>query len=245
MYVSQYGPITERAMETMTQKQRLSETFGNKKRVFIVDDHPVVRDGLITLIEHEQDFKVCGDADDAAEALKTISELKPDVVIVDIGLKSSDGIELTRNIKTRYPRMPVVVLSIHDESVYAERALHAGASGYLMKEAASNNIITAIRTVLSGEIYVSDQMAKKFLGNAFSRKSDIGADPVAKLSDREFEIFRLIGSGYKVSQIADRMHLSAKTIETYRARIKEKLNITDASKLLRYAIKWVSSDDKK
>jgi DNA-binding NarL/FixJ family response regulator len=129
--------------------------------------------------------------------------------------------------------------------VYAERALHAGASGYLMKEAASNDIITAIRTVLSGEIYVSDQMAKKLLGNAFSRKSDIGTDPVAKLSDREFEIFRLIGSGYKVSQIADRMHLSSKTIETYRARIKEKLNITDASKLLRYAIKWVSSDDKK
>jgi DNA-binding NarL/FixJ family response regulator len=229
----------------MTQKQRRRKASETRKKVFIVDDHPVVRDGLITLIEHEQDFNVCGDADDAAEALKSISELKPDVVIVDIGLKSSDGIELTKSIKTRYPRMPVVVLSIHDESVYAERALHAGASGYLMKEAASNDIITAIRTVLSGEIYVSDQMAKKLLGNAFSRKSDIGTDPVAKLSDREFEIFRLIGSGYKVSQIADRMHLSSKTIETYRARIKEKLNITDASKLLRYAIKWVSSDDKK
>jgi len=227
------------------QKQRRRKASETRKKVFIVDDHPVVRDGLITLIEHEQDFNVCGDADDAAEALKSISELKPDVVIVDIGLKSSDGIELTKSIKTRYPRMPVVVLSIHDESVYAERALHAGASGYLMKEAASNDIITAIRTVLSGEIYVSDQMAKKLLGNAFSRKSDIGTDPVAKLSDREFEIFRLIGSGYKVSQIADRMHLSSKTIETYRARIKEKLNITDASKLLRYAIKWVSSDDKK
>jgi DNA-binding NarL/FixJ family response regulator len=229
----------------MTQKQRRRKASETRKKVFIVDDHPVVRDGLITLIEHEQDFNVCGDADDAAEALKSISELKPDVVIVDIGLKSSDGIELTKSIKTRYPRMPVVVLSIHDESVYAERALHAGASGYLMKEAASNDIITAIRTVLRGEIYVSDQMAKKLLGNAFSRKSDIGTDPVAKLSDREFEIFRLIGSGYKVSQIADRMHLSSKTIETYRARIKEKLNITDASKLLRYAIKWVSSDDKK
>jgi DNA-binding NarL/FixJ family response regulator len=229
----------------MMQKQRLSTTFGSKKRVFIVDDHPVVRDGLITLIEQEQDLKVCGDSDEAAQALKSISELKPDVVIVDIGLKRSDGIELTRNIKTRYPRMPVVVLSIHDESVYAERALRAGASGYLMKEAASNDIITAVRTVLSGEIYVSGQMTKKLLGNAFQRKSDIGADPVAKLSEREFEIFRLIGSGYKVSQIADQMHLSVKTIETYRARIKEKLNITDASKLLRYAIKWVSSDDKK
>jgi DNA-binding NarL/FixJ family response regulator len=229
----------------MKQKQRQSTTFGNKKRIFLVDDHPIVRDGLITLIEQEQDLKVCGESDEAAQAFKSISELKPDVVIVDIGLKCSDGIELTRNIKARYPRMPVVVLSIHDESVYAERALRAGASGYLMKEAASNDIITAIRTVLSGEIYVSGQMTKKLLGNAFQRKSDIGADPVAKLSEREFEIFRLIGSGYKVSQIADQMHLSVKTIETYRARIKEKLNITDASKLLRYAIKWVSSDDKK
>jgi len=236
--------IPERATKTMTQKRRLRTASDSKKKVFIVDDHPVVRDGLITLIEHEQDFKVCGDADDAAEALESISELKPDVVIVDIGLKSSDGIELTRNIKVRYPKISVVVLSIHDESVYAERALHAGASGYLMKEAASNDIIKAIRTVLSGEIYVSDQMAKKFLDNAFSRQSDIGANPVAKLSDREFEIFRLIGSGYKVSQIADRMHLSVKTIETYRARIKEKLSLSDASKLLRYAIKWVSSDDK-
>jgi DNA-binding NarL/FixJ family response regulator len=228
----------------MTQKQRLRTASDSKKQVFIVDDHPVVRDGLITLLEHERDLKVCGNADDAAEALKSISTLKPDVVIVDIGLKSSDGIELTKSIKTQHPRLPVVVFSIHDESVYAERALRAGASGYLMKEVVSENIITAVRTVLRGEIYVSDQMAKKFLDKAFSRKSDIGADPVAKLSDREFEIFRLIGGGYKVSQIADRMHLSVKTIETYRARIKEKLNLTDASKLLRYAIKWVSSDDK-
>jgi DNA-binding NarL/FixJ family response regulator len=228
----------------MTQKRQLRTASDSKKKVLIVDDHPVVRDGLITLLEHERDLKVCGNADDAAEALKSISTLKPDVVIVDIGLKSSDGIELTKSIKMRYPKLPVVVFSIHDESVYAERALRAGASAYLMKEVVSENIITAVRTVLRGEIYLSDQMAKKFLDNAFSRKSDIGADLVAKLSDREFEIFRLIGEGYKVSQIADRMHLSAKTIETYRARIKEKLNITDASKLLRYAIKWVSSDDK-
>ena len=221
----------------MTQKQRLSTTFGNKRKVFIVDDHPVVRDGLIALIEHEKDLKVCGDADDATEALKSLSPLKTDVVIVDIGLKSSDGIELTKSIKAQYPRLPVVVLSIHDESVYAERALRAGASAYLMKEVVSENIITAIRTVLRGEIYVSDQIAKKFLGNAFQRKSKAGADPVAKLSDREFEIFRLIGVGYKASQIAERMHLSVKTVETYRARIKEKLSLTDASKLLQYAIK--------
>ena len=229
----------------MTQKQRTRTTSNSKKKVFIVDDHPVVRDGLITLIEHEQDLTVCGDADDAAEALKSISTQKPDVVLVDIGLKSSDGIELTKSIKARYPGLPVVVLSIHDESVYAERALRAGASAYLMKEVVSENIITAVRTVLRGEIYVSDQIAKKFLGNAFQRESNAGADPVATLSDREFEIFRLIGGGYKASQIADRLHLSVKTVETYRTRIKEKLNILDASKLLQYAIKWVSSDGKK
>jgi len=223
------------------QKQRQNTAYENKKRVFIVDDHPIVRNGLVTLIDHQQDLKVCGDAEEAAQALKSISELKPDIVIVDISLKSSNGIDLTKSIKARYPRLPVIVLSIHDESVYAERALRAGAEAYLMKEVISENIITAIRTVLSGEIYVSDQIGKKFLRNVFKQKSNMKGDPVAKLSDREFEIFRLIGGGYKTSQIANRMHLSVKTIETYRARIKEKLNFTDASELLRYAIKWVSS----
>jgi DNA-binding NarL/FixJ family response regulator len=228
-------------METMVQKQRQNTACENKKRVFIVDDHPIVRNGLVTLIDHQQDLKVCGDAEEAAQALKSISELKPDIAIVDISLKSSNGIDLTKSIKARYPRLPVIVLSIHDESVYAERALRAGAEAYLMKEVISENIITAIRTVLSGEIYVSDQIGKKFLRNVFKRKSNMRGDPVAMLSNREFEIFRLIGGGYKASQIANRMHLSVKTIETYRARIKEKLNFTDASELLRYAIKWVGS----
>jgi len=225
----------------MVQKQRQNTACENKKRVFIVDDHPIVRNGLVTLIDHQQDLKVCGDAEEAAQALKSISELKPDIAIVDISLKSSNGIDLTKSIKARYPRLPVIVLSIHDESVYAERALRAGAEAYLMKEVISENIITAIRTVLSGEIYVSDQIGKKFLRNVFKRKSNMRGDPVAMLSNREFEIFRLIGGGYKASQIANRMHLSVKTIETYRARIKEKLNFTDASELLRYAIKWVGS----
>jgi DNA-binding NarL/FixJ family response regulator len=245
VYFTKCGLTPERVTETIMKKKQQRTTLDNKKRIFIVDDHPVVRDGLITLLEHERDLKVCGYADEAAEALKSISELKPDVIIVDIGLKNSDGIELTKSIKARYLRMPVVVLSIHDESVYAERALRAGAEAYLMKETASENIITAIRTVLSGEIYVSDQISKKFMRNAFQRKSVTGGDPVTKLSDREFEIFRLIGEGYKASQIADRMHISVKTVETYRARIKEKLNFTDASELLRYAIKWISSEDKK
>jgi DNA-binding NarL/FixJ family response regulator len=226
----------------MTQKQRRNATFENKKRIFIVDDHPIVRDGLITLINHQQDLRVCGEAEEAAQALRSISELKPEVVIVDISLKSSDGIELTKSIKARYPRLPVIVLSIHDESVYAERALRAGAQAYLMKEVVSENIVTAIRTVLSGEIYVSNTMGKKLLRKmAAAGNVDTISAPIDSLSDRELEIFRLIGQGYKPSKIAQCMHISVKTVETYRARIKEKLNLADADELLRYAIQWVSS----
>jgi DNA-binding NarL/FixJ family response regulator len=226
----------------MTQKQRRNTTFENKKRIFIVDDHPIVRDGLITLINHQQDLGVCGEAEDAAQALKSISELKPEVIIVDIGLKSSDGIELTKSIKARYPRLPVIVLSIHDESVYAERALRAGAQAYLMKEVVSENIVTAIRTVLSGEIYVSNTIGKKLLRKISATGNvDTISAPIDSLSDRELEIFRLIGQGYKPSKIAESMHLSVKTVETYRARIKDKLNLANADELLRYAIQWVSS----
>jgi len=222
----------------MTQKQRQS----TKKRIFIVDDHPIVREGLITIINHEKDFEVCGEADEAREAFKAISELKPDVVIVDITLKNSDGIELTKNLKARYPTLPVIVLSIHDESTYAERALRAGAQGYLMKEVVSENIVTAIRTVLSSEIYVSNTMGKKMLRKLATGKADTISAPMDSLSDRELEIFRLIGQGYKPSKIAKSMHLSVKTVETYRARIKEKLNLADADELLRYAIRWASSE---
>jgi DNA-binding NarL/FixJ family response regulator len=226
----------------MTRKRRRSTTFENK--IFIVDDHPIVRDGLTTIINHEKDFEVCGQADEAREAFKVISELKPDVVISDISLKNSDGLELTKNLKARYPTLPVIALSIHDELTYAERALRAGAQAYLMKEVASENIVTAIRTVLSGEIYVSNTMGKKLLHTLAGSKADTTIAPIDSLSDRELEIFRLVGQGYKPSKIAQSIHLSVKTVETYRARIKEKLNLADADELLRYAIQWVSSTSK-
>jgi DNA-binding NarL/FixJ family response regulator len=228
----------------MTRKERRSTTFENKKKIFIVDDHPIVRDGLTTIINHEKDFEVCGQADEAREAFKVISELKPDVVISDISLKNSDGLELTKNLKARYPTLPVIALSIHDELTYAERALRAGAQAYLMKEVASENIVTAIRTVLSGEIYVSNTMGKKLLHTLAGSKADTTIAPIDSLSDRELEIFRLVGQGYKPSKIAQSIHLSVKTVETYRARIKEKLNLADADELLRYAIQWVSSTSK-
>jgi DNA-binding NarL/FixJ family response regulator len=228
----------------MPRKELQSKTESNKRKVLIVDDHPVVRDGLTSLINHESDLYVCGETGEAQQALKLITELKPDVVIVDITLGGSDGIELTKDIKARYPRLPVIVLSMHDESVYAERVLHAGARAYLMKDAVSEKIITAIRTVLSGEIYVSDIMAKKLLRKIAGNHVDVISAPIESLTDREFEIFRRIGQGYKSSRIAQRMHISVKTVETYCARIKGKLDIANAAELLQYAIKWASSSDK-
>jgi len=190
-------------------------------------------------------MNVCGEADDAHLALKAATELKPDVVIVDISLKSSDGIELTKSIKAGQPKLSVIVLSVHDKSVYAERALLAGAKAYLMKDAVSGNIVKAIRTVLSGEIYVSDTISKKFLHKIAGDKAGTAKTPIEKLSDREFEIFRLIAEGHKASQIAKNLHLSVKTVETYRGRLKEKLNLDSAAELLQYAIKWAKSEDRK
>ena len=228
----------------MIRQESQSKAESHKRKVLIVDDHPVVRDGLASLINHENDLYVCGETGESRQALKLITELKPDVAIVDITLGDSDGIELTKDIKARHAQLPVIVLSMHDESVYAERALHAGARAYLMKDAVSDRIITAIRTVLSGEIYVSDMMAKKLLRKiAGNHVNGINA-PIDSLTDREFEVFRWIGQGNKTSRIAQRMHLSVKTVETYHARIKEKLDVANAAELLQYAIKWAGSSDK-
>jgi DNA-binding NarL/FixJ family response regulator len=228
----------------MTLKKNQDQHNENKTQILIVDDHPVVRDGLTTIINHEPDMNVCGEADDACQALKTITELKPDVVVVDISLKNSDGIDLTKSITTVHPKLSVIILSVHDESIYAERALLAGAQGYLMKDVVSENIIKAIRTILSGEIYVSNTISKKFLHQIASDNAGTTKTPIESLSDREFEIFRLIGEGYKASQIAEQLHLSTKTIETYRSRMKDKLNLSNAAELLQYAIKWAKSQDR-
>ncbi|MBN2376430.1 MAG: response regulator transcription factor [Sedimentisphaerales bacterium] len=229
----------------MALKKKQNSTNEKKTQILIVDDHPVVRDGLTTIINHERDLNVCGEAEDAYQALKIVNELKPDVVVIDISLKNSDGIELTKSIKAGHLKMSVIVLSVHDESVYAERALLAGAKAYLMKDAVSENIVKAIRTVLTDEIYVSDAILKKFLHKIAGDKAGTTKTPIESLSDREFEIFHLIGEGYKASQIAKKLHLSVKTVETYRGRLKEKLNLDSAAKLLQYAIKWTKSEDQK
>ncbi|MBE3070212.1 MAG: response regulator transcription factor [Planctomycetes bacterium] len=208
-------------------------------RVLVVDDHPVVRQGLALLINHEPDLAVCGEAATAAEALKAIADTRPDVAIVDLSLKGASGLDLIKDIKVRHPGLPVLVLSMSDENVYAERALRAGARGYMMKEEATEKVLTALRRVLAGAVYLSDAMASRLLSQFVAGDAPGGGSPVDRLSDRELEVFRLIGQGLGTGEIAHRLHLSPKTIETHRAHIKVKLGLDSGTDLLRQAIRFV------
>jgi len=212
-----------------------------KAKVLVVDDHPVVRQGMAQLIGHEPDLTVCGEASTVPDALKAIAACTPDVAVVDLSLKGTSGMELLKDIKVRYPRLPVLVLSMADENVFAERALRAGARGYMMKEEAADKVLEALRCVLSGRIYLSDAMASRLLHQFVEGKGESGASPVDRLSDRELEVFQFIGQGLGTSEIAHRLHLSPKTIETYRAHIKEKMHLESATELLQHAIQYVQS----
>ena len=208
-----------------------------KCKVFLVDDHPIVRQGLALFIEREPDLMVCGEAEDATSALQAIRESSPDFVILDISLNGPDGLELLKTLRVRYPNLPALILSMHDESVYAERALRAGANGYIMKQEAADKVITAIRHILGGDVYLSDRLTKQML-QQFVNGSISPRDPLAKLSDRELEVFRLIGAGHGTRQIADELHVSTKTVESYQAHIKEKLALRNARELVQYAVEW-------
>jgi DNA-binding NarL/FixJ family response regulator len=226
------------------KKEERIQGGNNKTKVLIVDDHPIIRQGLSELINHEPDLIVCEHAEDAPEALGKIKDSEPDMVIVDISLKETSGMELIKDIKAQYSNLPVLVLSMHDEALYAERMLRAGARGYVMKAEATEKVIVAIRKILGGQIYISDKMAAKMVRKLVGGGPDVGVSSIERLSDRELEVFHLIGQGYGTRQIAERLHLSIKTIETYREHIKEKLNLADASELLQYAIQWTHSKDK-
>ena len=208
-----------------------------KCKVFLVDDHPIVRQGLALFIEREPDLMVCGEAEDATSALQAIRDAAPDFVILDISLNGPDGLELLKTLRMRYPNLPALVLSMHDESVYAERALRAGANGYIMKQEAADKVITAIRHILGGDVYLSDNLTKRML-QQFVNGSISPRDPLAKLSDRELEVFRLIGAGHGTRQIADELHVSTKTVESYQAHIKEKLALRNARELVQHAVEW-------
>lgn len=210
-----------------------------KNRIFIVDDHPIVRKGLAQLIDQEADLAVCGEAEDAETALELLRKAKPDLAIVDISLRGTDGIELTRLIRTRFEDIPVLVVSMHDESLFAERALKAGARGYIMKQEAIEKMMGAIRRVLRGELYVSEHVSANIV-KKFVDAGDVSS-PEELLSDREIEVFRLLGRGFGTRQIAEALQVSIKTVETYRVNIKKKLNLASATELLKHAIHWIES----
>ncbi len=210
---------------------------GKKKtKILIVEDHPVVRQGLTGLINCAGGLLVCGEADNAREAMLSVEKLNPDLVIVDISLKSRSGLELIKDINVQRPDLPILVLSVHDESIYAERVLRAGARGYVMKQEAAELVIAAVRHVLSGEIYLSDDMTKKILHRFVKTKNN---SPSQLFSDRELEIFELLGRGLNTHQIAEKLNLSKRTIDTYQIRIKEKLNIRTSMEMVRQAAQWV------
>jgi DNA-binding NarL/FixJ family response regulator len=216
-----------------------------KRKVLIVDDHPIVRQGLRLMIDEEPDLKVCGEAQSEREARIAIRDLGPDVVIVDISLAQGDGLELVRDVHAHHPELPMLVLSMHDELIYAERLLAAGASGYIMKQAASDQLLVALRRVLSGERYVSESLAESLgrpRGGADSRAR--GDDPIDRLSNRELQVLSLIGRGQSSREAADRLGLSVKTVETHRQSLKRKLNLATNAQLLQYAINWYATRSK-
>ncbi len=210
-----------------------------KARVLLVDDHPILRQGLAQLINQEPDLTVCGEAEDSPKAFAAAEELNPDVVVVDISLRGGNGIELIKNLKARFPDLPMLVLSMHDESLYAERALRAGSRGYIMKEEATEKVIVGIRQVMAGEIFLSDRMKSRMLQQMASGKTKIVASPIEHLTDRELEVFRLIGEGRSTRQIANELHLSVRTVEAYREYIKSKLNLKNSTELVQHAFHWV------
>lgn len=210
-----------------------------KTKVLLVDDHPILRAGLGKLINQEADMMICGEAEDGPTAFDLAGTLTPDIAVVDVSLKGSNGIELIKNLKARYPELPTLVLSMHDESLYAERALRAGSKGYIMKEEAIEQVLVAIRKVLQGEIFLSEKMKGKMLQQMASGKGKVISSPIEQLTDRELEVFRLIGEGCSTRQIAGQLHLSVRTVEAYREYIKSKLNLKNATELVQHAFHWV------
>jgi DNA-binding NarL/FixJ family response regulator len=212
-----------------------------QKRIFIVDDHPMMRQGLAQLIGAEPDLAICGEAENAERALDSIGSLKPDLVLADISLPGKNGLELIKDFQALQPGLPVLVISMHDESLYAGRVLRAGGRGYIMKQEGGKKLMQAIRSVLEGKIYVSEKMSADILETFSGRRAGTEASPVEKLTDREFEVFQFIAQGKGTREIAGKLHLSVKTVEVHRANIKAKLKLKSSSELIRFAVRWSES----
>jgi DNA-binding NarL/FixJ family response regulator len=212
----------------------------DQKQIFIVDDHPVFRDGLVGLVKREADLAVCGEADNAPQALSGIETSKPDLVLADIGLPGKSGLELIKDLRAMRPEMAVLVISMHDETLYAERVLRAGGRGYIMKQEGPEKMLQAIRQVLDGQIYLSGKMSARILDALSDRRAKTNS-PIARLTDREFEILQLIGQGKDSHAIAEQLHLSVKTVDAHRGNIKEKLELESGTELICYAARWVET----
>lgn len=228
----------------MTQRAK-SRTQGEARqrtiRVVVIDDHPVVRRGLVSMISQEPDMEVCAEAEDFHEGLDAIKSNQPDLAIIDLSLKDIGGLELVKQVKVLDEDLPMLVLSMYDETLYCERVLRAGARGYIMKQEGTEKLIVAIRTVMSGEIYVSDRMASRMLGKFIGGKGGAGSSPLDRLSDRELEVFELLGRGLSTREVAERLCVSIKTVESHREHIKEKLKLRNANELVQHATQWVMS----
>ena len=212
-----------------------------RKRILLVDDHPFMRAGLAGLIERQPDLVVCGEAGNPSEAFRELARSKPDLVLTDLTMPGRSGLEFIKDLRASEPTLAILVISMHDEVVQAERALRAGARGYIMKEAGGENLLAAIRQVLRGEVYVSPRMSARILDSLSGAKPRGSESPIQKLTDREFEIFQLIGHGKSTRDIAAQLHLSTKTVDVHRSHIKEKLGLTDVTSLIRHAVRWVET----
>jgi DNA-binding NarL/FixJ family response regulator len=212
-----------------------------KKRILIVDDHPMMRQGLIRLIENEPDLAVCGEAENAGQAFDRVESLQPDLVLLDITLPDKSGLELIKDISAVHPDMAILVISMHDESLYAERVLRAGGRGYVMKQEGGRKLMEAIRRVIEGKICVSEKMSAQILEAFSGHRAQVQTSPVQALTDRELEVFQLIGLGKSTKETAERLHISTKTVEVHRANIKNKLQIQSGPELIRYAVRWVET----
>jgi len=212
-------------------------------QIFLVDDHPLIRSGLAQIISEEEDMNICGQASNAAEAFKKIPETGPDLVIVDLSLEGSNGIELIKNLKALYPHLEFMMFSMHDERVYAQRALRAGARAFVMKHEDKSTIKLAVRRSMSGNIYVSDRVSEQLLHQIVSGNTSEKSSPVDRLTDRELEVIQLIGKGYSTREVASSLNVSVKTIESHRAHIKEKLDLASGNELVKFAIQWVEHEN--
>lgn len=229
--------------KALTASHPGTAAFLPRKKILLVDDHPMMRIGITTLINAEPDLMVCFQASQAEEALSEISKCSPDLIVTDMTMPGRGGMEFIKDVKTLHPNLPVLVVSMHDEMLHAERVLRAGARGYLMKEAGGEKMLEAMRKVLAGQVYVSEKMSVRILDAFSGRRSEQSNSPVENLTDREFQVFQLIGQGKGTRQIAEQLHLSVKTVEVHRLHIKEKLKIADAPSLVRHAVRWVEAQN--